>query len=747
MANERTKRLGLRASVIICFSLILISTIIFIGFISSTLVFKLGNISVSVAEKDITSEYLDYVKVLMDRKAKEYTHLIELGLKLSGIYASQIGFICDNASSFDFNETLLDKFRDNYLKDSSKDFYFHQNGGYAHALAGSKEDESLKKDLPLYYAISCFDPFMKTAISESRSFDYFSLLLFDTHYLTFFTKDKNFNMSVIDNADYLRKYIDKTYVDFSSRPGLLQEVNYRYKSLDTLGALTCTAKYFSKKDQKLILSSTIGIDKFNLTKDMEKEELLIIANWKGLDEESFARKYVFTFVYDEKSSEFVVFPEKARTLLGFVPNTKTVSKPDSDTNSVFEERLFTSESSNGQIKNLSLMIKKEKEGRFHVEINNMDYLLIYQKLDYADWILFTAIPYSILLNPAEEVKRNMLDIIYDFNFDFITMSVLFFLVIASVTIFLFRRYILYPIKGFNDRSIKMSQGNFGVSVIARGGRELYDLGRSFNQLSGELRRYMKNLEFEIKAQANLESEMDIARRIQESMLPSYDIMGDDKRYSIYCKLIPAKEVAGDFYDLMKIQDNKLIFLVADVSGKGISAAFFMSIAKSVIRNSCINEPENPALAMTTANKILSRYGTEMFVTVFLCYLDLDTGIIKYANAGHNEPLMISSTGSSRYFGKMNNAVAGFIEDLDFNMGDDVINPGETLLLYTDGITEATSPSDELFEDERLSEIAAINYDSKLESLVSELIHAVDVFDNGVQFDDITVLTIRRNQIQ
>ena len=188
----------------------------------------------------------------------------------------------------------------------------------------------------------------------------------------------------------------------------------------------------------------------------------------------------------------------------------------------------------------------------------------------------------------------------------------------------------------------------------------------------------------------------------------------------------------------------LCFLVADVSGKGISAAFFMSIAKNIIRNACINEPDNPAIAMRDANEILSQYGTEMFVTVFLCYVDLNSGKLNYANAGHNEALLLTSDGKFRYFGKLGNAVAGFITGLDYALGEDVINHGETMILYTDGITEATSPSEELFEEERLSEIAVANHDCELKEICSEIIHAVEIFDNGIQFDDITVLAFRRN---
>lgn len=744
MEIKKSKKPGLNAFVLICLFALFLSSALFIGFISTMAILRLGNISVSVAEKDITAEYIEYVAILMEKKSKEYSHLFELGVTLAAICANQSAFIYENIDKFDIDEQLLKECRNSFIKDRDGSCYLNKNDGIINLLPDRKAALS-KENLKIYYALSFFDPLIRTVISNSKYLEYFNLMVFDLYYEVFFDRKNTYDSFKAVDSGQVMQFMDRAYSKFLSTP-LPVEVDYHLKSMNSMSTITCAAKYFNKESGKLDLASTIGIDIDKLTKDIEDEEINIFNSWKGLDLSESARDHIFTFVLDTRTCEIVIIPKKTLELMGF-NESSLMEKNKKEAMTIFPyPGIYTYDSANPALRTLQNKTKNTQKGQFHITLESIDYLFIYQKMTYGNWALFTAVPYSIFLQPAVQAKKSMQGIIYDFNKDFVFISIIFFAATAVITVYLFRRYILLPIRGFSERALEMSKGNFGVTVIARGGREIHDLGISFNQLSGELRKYMKNLECELESQSNLESEMDIARKIQQSLLPRWDLFFEDNRFSLFCELIPAKEVAGDFYDLFMLNENNLMFLVADVSGKGISAAFFMSIAKSVIRNSCINKPDNPAVAMREANEILSQYGTEMFVTVFLCYIDLNTGAIKYANAGHNEALMLAPDGSTRYFGKLGNAVAGFIGDLDFALGEDVINYGETLILYTDGITEATSPSEELFEEERLAEIVSINHDSELKDIVSEIIHAVELFDNSVQFDDITVITFRRNRL-
>lgn len=742
MEVEKNKKLGLNSTVIIWLVVIFLTSIIFIGFISTKTIVKLGNISISVAEKDITSEYVNYIMALMDRKAKEYSHVFELGVNLANVYATQAAFICENSSEFKFEDKALSEYRDTFIKDEKRGVYISHSKGILDILCDTNSRIS-NDDIKLYYSLSFLNPLIEVILSNSKYFENFNLMLFSRYYEIFSTKSNAFNVSMISSAASLKEYMDSIYSEFLSDSGTTLEVDYRFKSMVATNAITCSAKYFDKTTGKPKLSGTVGINLENLTKDMEKEEIQIIKHWKGLELSEFAKKYVFTFVFETDTSEFVILQKDSLDILGFNAISLMASDQKDGSNIFAHLRAYAFDSNIPDLRILGSKVSNSNSGQFHINLNSMDYVFIYHKMTYGNWVLFTAIPYSIFLEPAIEARKIMRDVIYDFNANFILVSILFFGCAGLIIAFLFRRYIVIPIRGFSERALKMSKGNFGVTVMAKGGREIHDLGISFNLLSGELRTYMKNLEVEMESQSKVESEMDIARKIQQSLLPRWDLFLKDNRFSLFCELIPAKEVAGDFYDLMMLDENRLMFLVADVSGKGISAAFFMSIAKNVIRNACVNEPDNPAVAMRTANEIMSQYGTEMFVTVFLCYVDLNSGKLNYANAGHNEALLLTPDGGFRYFGKLGNAVAGFIPGLDFALGEDVINPGETMILYTDGITEATSPSEELFEEERLSEIAVANHDCELKEICSEIIHAVEIFDNCIQFDDITVLAFRR----
>lgn len=695
MGVSKRKKLGLNSTVIICLVAILLTSVFFISFISTKTIIRLGNTSIAVADKDITNEYVEYIMALMDRKAKEYSHIFELGVNVANVYASQAAFIYENSQKFKFESNDLSTYREEFIKDEKKGCFIRKSNGFI-AVLGDSNGEIADDEIKLYYALSFLNPLMEVIVSDSKYFERFNLLLFAEHYETSYTRKSG-------ASDMSRIFDDD--------------------------AIRCSAKYYNKTTGKLELSATVVINREGVTDDMENEELQIIGSWKGLGLSDFAKKHIFTFVLDTDTSEFVILQKKSFDIMGL--NAKNTE-------------LYAFDSNIPEIRVLGKKIPEDSCGKFHVKLNSIDYIFIYRKMSYGNWVLFTAIPYSIFLEPAVESRKIMQNVVYDFNANFILVSILIFGGVTLIAVFLFRRYVVIPIKGFSHRALKMSGGNFGVTVMAKGGREIHDLGISFNRLSGELRTYMKNLEEEMESQSKVDSEMDIARKIQQSLLPRWESFLNDDRFSLFCELIPAKEVAGDFYDMMMLDENRFMFLVADVSGKGISAAFFMSIAKNIIRNACVNEPDNPAVAMRTANEIMSQYGTEMFVTVFLCYMDLNSGKLNYANAGHNEPLIVTPDGKHRYFGKLGNAVAGFIQGLDFVMGEDVINPGETLILYTDGITEATSPSEELFEEERLYEIVVVNRDSELKDICSEIIHAVEIFDNGIQFDDITLLAFRRN---
>ncbi len=346
-------------------------------------------------------------------------------------------------------------------------------------------------------------------------------------------------------------------------------------------------------------------------------------------------------------------------------------------------------------------------------------------------------------------KMNKIDIDTLINLG-ISFFIILIILIILTAIFgsRFAKTVAQPIVELKDAVKKIGKGDFNVKVDdKRGTRETVQLAETFNMLGTNLSDYMEKLKTEITARTILENEIKLAKGIQQSILPSVLSMFDNDHFSLYSKLFPAKEVSGDFYDFFFLgpDRNTLVFLVADVSGKGIPAAFFMGIAKTIIKNvSLLNKTLDPGEVLAKANTVLSQDNDEfMFVTAFLAYYKLNTGELSYANAGHHKATRIAKDHRTDKFGDMKNPALGFDGDQKYSCGKEQVNIGDKLILYTDGITDALL-GDNVYGQSRLDKILVDNADLSPEALCKLVLNDVDNFQKGKLFDDITMLTFTRN---
>ena len=240
----------------------------------------------------------------------------------------------------------------------------------------------------------------------------------------------------------------------------------------------------------------------------------------------------------------------------------------------------------------------------------------------------------------------------------------------------------------------------------------------------------------------MEETLKLAHDIQMSMVPKiFPPFPDRSEFDIFAILAPAKEVGGDFYDFFFIDDDHLCFAVGDVSGKGVPASLFMAVTKTLFRATAGNGG--------TPGEILARLNAEicrdnescMFVTLFCAILNIRTGQVDYGNGGHNLPYHLHQRGVSP-LESLGGRVLGLVEQSPYASGRMVLAPGEALLLYTDGVTEAMNPSETLYSDQRLAEFLASNRGSSPRQIIGDLIGDVKQFAGGApQSDDITVLAL------
>lgn len=262
-------------------------------------------------------------------------------------------------------------------------------------------------------------------------------------------------------------------------------------------------------------------------------------------------------------------------------------------------------------------------------------------------------------------------------------------------------------------------------------------------------RFMENLKRETEAKERIKSELRIAHEIQISMLPRiFPPFPGRKEFDIFATMVPAKEVGGDFYDFFFIDKNKLCFLVGDVSGKGVPASLFMAISKTLLKTEALHGLSPDEVLYRVNNTLFPDNDTCMFVTIFCMILDVETGRIQFANAGHNPPLICKDKENFEFLDLPKGCIAGVLENSKFESRELVLKPNDTLFLYTDGVTEAMNPKNELFSEERLKK-ALLNLKKHNIQNVVDIIYGVNqeikLFTKGTfQSDDITMLVLKYN---
>ena len=340
------------------------------------------------------------------------------------------------------------------------------------------------------------------------------------------------------------------------------------------------------------------------------------------------------------------------------------------------------------------------------------------------------------------------------NMVILTASVL---TAAIVALYLFntRRYLIRPIVSIAENSdafVKKMQSNSEPEELVyedvniRTGGELSLLADNVKSLADSVASYMTNLKAVTAERERIGTELELAHKIQADMLPNiFPPFPERKEFDIYATMTPAKEVGGDFYDFFLIDDDHLGLVMADVSGKGVPAALFMMMSKIVINNLAM-QGLSPAKVLEKANEIICSSNDEgMFVTVWFGVLEISTGKVTAANAGHEYPVIRKAGGDFELLKDKHGLVIGGMKGMRYKEYELQLENGGTLFLYTDGVPEATNSQEELFGTGRLLEAMNRHKEHDVTTLLSDIKYAVDDFvGEAEQFDDLTMLGIIMN---
>ncbi len=281
------------------------------------------------------------------------------------------------------------------------------------------------------------------------------------------------------------------------------------------------------------------------------------------------------------------------------------------------------------------------------------------------------------------------------------------------------------------------------SEYSKDNTEVGNLARSYISMAEDLESYVDNLQKVTAEKERINAELSLASSIQAHMLPCiFPAFPEHDEFDIYATMTPAKEVGGDFYDFFMVDDTHVAAVMADVSGKGVPAALFMVIAKTLIKNHAQNGLQ-PCDVFTTVNRLLcDGNDAGLFVTAWMCVLDITSGKLTYVNAGHNPPLIRQNGGKFEYLRSRPGFVLAGMDTVKYRQNELMLSPGDRLYLYTDGITEATSAAKELYGEERLSAYLNGHADDTAEDILHGLKSDIDSFvGEAPQFDDMTMLML------
>lgn len=243
---------------------------------------------------------------------------------------------------------------------------------------------------------------------------------------------------------------------------------------------------------------------------------------------------------------------------------------------------------------------------------------------------------------------------------------------------------------------------------------------------------------------SIQSDLNVAREIQQGILPqTFPPFPDRTDFEIFATMVAAKEVGGDFYDFFMIDNDRLGIVIGDVSGKGIPAAIFMAVSRTLIRATGLKGTP-PGECLHYVNNLLCNESVSgMFVTVFYAIINMKTGEMEYANAGHNPPYLINSDGSVEEVPATGDTILGFFENLTYQTLQLQLSSGQGVILYTDGITEAFNRSEEVYGEERFGDILKGKSAATPQQIVEVVVEDVNAYAAGApQSDDITLLMLK-----
>lgn len=370
----------------------------------------------------------------------------------------------------------------------------------------------------------------------------------------------------------------------------------------------------------------------------------------------------------------------------------------------------------------------------------VDYYFVMDTIDGHDYLVGMTFDLAAVTTAVEQQRssRSVTAMVYQIILSVICAIAIMLVVIRPLKI------IQVSIRQYKDEKDSGKVRNLLEHINMN--NEIGELSNDVIEMTAEIDDHLDRISRITAERERIGAELGLATDIQRSMLPHvFPPFPNRSEMDLYALMEPAREVGGDFYDFFMVDDDHLCLVIADVSGKGIPAALFMMISKIIIK-SCAMLGEGPAGILRKTNEAICEDNqTEMFVTVWVGILELSTGILKAASAGHEYPVIRHPGSRFELYKDQHGFVIGGLEDMEYTEYEVQMQPGSEIFVYTDGVPEASDAENNMFGIQRM--LASLNEttDASPEMIIRHVRHSIDMFTrDGTQFDDLTMLCIRYN---
>jgi sigma-B regulation protein RsbU (phosphoserine phosphatase) len=392
-----------------------------------------------------------------------------------------------------------------------------------------------------------------------------------------------------------------------------------------------------------------------------------------------------------------------------------------------------------------------KSGIGRVWFNGTETYVAYAPVRAMNWSLAVSLPVAEVTEPMRKTEGKIVDAtvvsreqISDETARLMTMFAALFVVLLLVVVFIsvsLARYITKPVEALKSGTEAIGRGDLDYRLTISSGDEFEDLAQSFNTMAADLKTNIENLRITTAEKERYTKELEIARSIQASFLP--ETMPQIPGFALAAVSVPALEVGGDFYDFIPMSQNRWALVIADVSGKGMSAALFMALSRTLLR-ACLEGKTDTTTAISEANRFICRDAQSgMFVTVYCAVLDPEQKALNCVNAGHNPPLIVPYGSVEPYFLRESGIAMGVVDEIDTREETITLKPGDLVVMYTDGVTEAFNEKLEAFGEERLIAVARTCRSLPAGEVIQRLLAAIHEFTGTTpQSDDITLVVLR-----